>query len=68
MYVKGLLICWLHNIIILFDKLWYPDEFLEFSEETVLSNSASVIGIITIFGKPLGRVLFRNDIAELMPI
>jgi len=29
----------------------YPDEFLDFSEEIVLSNSASVTGIITIFGK-----------------
>ena len=33
-FVKGLIICWLHNCIILLDKLPYQDEFLEFGEET----------------------------------
>lgn len=35
MFVEGLLICRVYNFIILLDKLPYPDEFLEFSEETV---------------------------------
>jgi len=53
-YVKGLLICWLHNFIILFDKPSFADEFLELSEERLLTNSAFAIGI-TIFLKPLGK-------------
>jgi len=63
MYVKGLLICWLHNFIILFDKPSFADEFLELSEEILLTNSSSAIGIITIW-KDLGKELFRNDVAE----
>jgi hypothetical protein len=33
----------------LFDKPSFADEFLELSEEILLTNSASAIGIITIF-------------------
>lgn len=60
MCIKGLLICWLHNFIILFDK---PHVCLEFSEVIVFINSASVVGIVNIMGKSWGKEFFKNSLA-----
>jgi hypothetical protein len=60
MCVKGLLICWLQNFIIWFDKLSYPNEFLEFSKVNVFFNSATMVGVVNIIGKPSGKEFFKT--------
>ena len=43
------------KLIIWFDKPSYPNEFLEFSKVVVFFNSACMVGVVNITGKPSGK-------------
>jgi hypothetical protein len=52
------------KLIIWFDKLSYPNEFLEFSKVIVFFNFASMVGVVNIIVKPSEKQFFKNNLAE----